>query len=198
MSRGQATLAKRSQTSGAVSTLASRADPIALDELVRTIATLRVEGWTWTGATREVMTQHPALVTAVYGAGEPPRLDLVLQDARATWCHTGVESAPDRSEARALARARFERVLSALYRQLARQQDEGEDVTRTTAEIRKATDALARLDGVDRREGSADALVAAALSSLAQAAGEAGGRVRSQHRRGRGRTLDAATGKPAK
>lgn len=175
--------------------MAAAADPLELNALVRTIATLRVEGWSWTGATREIMTQHPALVSAVYGHNVP-RLDVVLSDARELWCHTGVESAPDRSEARHLARARFERVLSALYRQLQRQQDAGEDVTRTTAEIRKATDALARLDGVDRQQGSADALVAAALTALADTAAAQGGRVRSARTRGRGRTLDAATGRP--
>jgi hypothetical protein len=89
----------------------------------------------------------------------------------------------------------YDGLLAALHAQLVRLQadPDGRDVAPTVSEIRKVLKERALLQGLGKDAQSAEAIVEAAMASLADRVSRQGGRVRSRSRAA-GRTIEADTG----
>ena len=172
-------------------------------------ATMRSQGYSWRGAAAELIVKHAASVDLATGATPHPvtgnrshaiPIDALARIVRDNWQNTSLAE-PDTREASLQIQLRaYDTLLAALHRQLGRFErdasnatDEGayiRDVAPTVDQIRKILKERALLLGLGRDPKSAEAIVEAAVASLANRISSEGGRVRSRSRRA-ARTIDA-------
>ena len=167
-------------------------------------ATLRSQGYTWHGATAEVRIRHEDAVILATGAtrDEFGRIASgaittrqLTRLVRSEWSLVAADSEDTRADAKRVQLRAYDGLLAALHSQLVRLQadPDGRDISPTVSEIRKVLKERALLMGLGKDAQSAEAIVEAAMASLADRVSRQGGRVRSRSRAA-GRTIDAAPG----
>jgi hypothetical protein len=168
-------------------------------------ATLRSQGYTWHGATAEVRIRHEDAVILATGATRDEFGHIasgaittrqLTRLVRSEWSLVAADAEDTRSDAKRVQLRAYDGLLAALHAQLVRLQadPEGRDVAPTVSEIRKVLKERALLQGLGKDAQSAEAIVEAAMASLADRVSRQGGRVRSRSRAA-GRTIEAGTGK---
>ena len=167
-------------------------------------ATLRSQGYTWHGATAEVRIRHEDAVILATGATRDEFGHIasgaittrqLTRLVRSEWSLVAADAEDTRSDAKRVQLRAYDGLLAALHAQLVRLQadPEGRDVAPTVSEIRKVLKERALLQGLGKDAQSAEAIVEAAMASLADRVSRQGGRVRSRSRAA-GRTIEAGTG----
>ena len=170
---------------------------------------MRSQGYSWRGAAAELFATRLEDVALATGAQANPlngsiakniEIDSLARIFRDNWQNTSLAE-PDTREASLQIQLRaYDTLLAALHRQLVRFERDASnateentyirDVAPTVDQIRKILKERALLLGLGRDPKSAEAIVEAAVASLANRISSEGGRVRSRSRRA-GRTIDA-------
>jgi hypothetical protein len=167
-------------------------------------ATLRSQGYTWHGATAEVRIRHEDAVILATGATRDEFGNIasgaittrqLTRLVRSEWSLVAADAEDTRADAKRVQLRAYDGLLAALHGQLVRLQadPDGRDIAPTISEIRKVLKERALLQGLGKDAQSAEAIVEAAMASLADRVSRQGGRVRSRSRAA-GRTIDAAPG----